>query len=76
MLILCCSTKLRHNAALIQLPMGSESKFHGIIDLIEEKAMYFDEPDGLMLRVEDIPTDYMAQVKDKRQEMIGRLNLY
>lgn len=66
-----CRSKLNHNAALIQLPIGKESNFKGIIDLIEEKALYFEEPDGLTLRIDDIPAEYRAQVNDKRQELIG-----
>lgn len=64
---------MNHNAALIQIPMGKESNFHGIIDLIDEKALYFEEPDGLALRVDDIPAEYRAQVKDKRQELIEHI---
>lgn len=35
-------TKLNHNAAFVHLPIGLESKFSGIVDLIEQKAIYFD----------------------------------
>ena len=34
--------KLGVNCALVQFPMGLESKFKGIIDILEEKAIYFD----------------------------------
>ena len=35
-------SKLRHNAAFLQLPIGLESDLKGIIDLIEQKAIYFE----------------------------------
>ena len=35
-------TKLRHNAAFLQLPIGLESNVKGIVDLIHEKAVYFE----------------------------------
>jgi elongation factor G len=39
-------SKLGHNAAFVQIPMGLESNFKGIIDLIERKAMYFHGTHG------------------------------
>lgn len=68
-------TKLNHNAAMIQIPMmtsvsGAASEVHGIVDLVEEKALYFDDPFGTVIREEEIPKEYRAQAEDKRQEMI------
>ena len=40
--------KLGHNCALVQFPMGVESKMKGIVDIIEEKAIYFDGDFGLL----------------------------
>ncbi|CAF4651999.1 unnamed protein product, partial [Rotaria magnacalcarata] len=39
-------SKLGHNAAFLQIPMGLEGNFKGIIDLIERKAFYFNGPNG------------------------------
>uniref|UniRef100_A0A9L0K7G8 Elongation factor G, mitochondrial n=1 Tax=Equus asinus TaxID=9793 RepID=A0A9L0K7G8_EQUAS len=46
-------SKLSHNAAFVQMPIGLESDFKGIIDLIEERAIYFDGDFG---KKEDIAT--------------------
>ncbi len=56
--------RLKCNAVPIQLPIGSEDTFKGIIDLIEMKAdIYYDEM-GKEMRVEDIPED-MRELADK-----------
>ncbi|XP_063476404.1 elongation factor G, mitochondrial isoform X1 [Symphalangus syndactylus] len=43
-------SKLNHNAAFMQIPIGLEGNFKGIIDLIEERAIYFDGDFGHFLR--------------------------
>lgn len=39
-------SKLKLNAAAVQVPIGLEDKFKGIVDLIENRAVYFDGPYG------------------------------
>ncbi len=56
--------RLKSNAIPIQLPIGSEENFRGIIDLVDMKAdVYYDEM-GIDIRVEEIPDD----MKEKAQE--------
>lgn len=68
-----CRDKLRYHAAFVNIPIGLESKNIGIIDLLTEKAIYFDEPQGLTLRQEEIPKEMVAEAKESRAEMIGNL---
>lgn len=44
-----CREKLRHNAALVQVPIGKEANFKGVIDLVHEKVYHFDDPTGLFI---------------------------
>ncbi|CAH2247401.1 elongation factor G, mitochondrial [Pelobates cultripes] len=63
-------SKLNHNAAFVQIPIGIESNFKGIIDLVEERAIFFDGEYGQSVRYDDIPADFRAEAADRRQELI------
>jgi elongation factor G len=65
--------KLRHNTITIQLPIGAEADFEGIIDLIKQKAYYFDGDNGEDIREEEIPADRLAEVKTARHDMIASI---
>lgn len=67
-------SKLKHNAAFIQLPIGLESECKGIVDIVEQKAIYFEGDYGLKVREDEVPKDMLAQVKDRRQELIEHLS--
>lgn len=57
-------TKMQHNAAFIQLPIGKESETKGIIDLIHQKALYFDGDYGETVRQDEVPQNMRAGVYD------------
>ena len=62
--------RLRCNAVPIQLPIGAESDFRGIIDLVEMKAdIYYDEK-GQDMREEEIPADMMDLAQEYRTKLI------
>ncbi|NXS35220.1 EFGM factor, partial [Pomatostomus ruficeps] len=63
-------SKLKHNAAFVQIPIGLEGNFKGIIDLIEEKAIYFDGALGQSVRREEIPAELRAEAAERRRELI------
>lgn len=50
-------TKLYHNAAFLQLPIGLEGNTKGIVDLISQKALYFEGNFGEVIREDEIPAD-------------------
>lgn len=65
--------KLKHNAAFLQLPIGTESNTKGIVDLIRERSIYFDGPAGDILRYDEIPADMRAHASDARSELVEYL---
>lgn len=65
--------KLGHNAALTQLPIGSDSETKGIIDLIRDRAIYFDGSFGENIRYDEVPQDYRAMAKDYHHELVEHL---
>ncbi|KAG6015999.1 Elongation factor G, mitochondrial [Claviceps lovelessii] len=68
------NAKLKMPAAAIQIPIGSEDEFEGVIDLIEMKALYFEGPRGTKVRVtETIPANLQHLAIEKRQALIEKL---
>ena len=62
--------RLKANAVSIQLPIGAEETFKGIIDLVEMNAdIYYDEM-GKDMRVEDIPADMMELAQEYRTKLV------
>ncbi|XP_063617998.1 elongation factor G, mitochondrial [Cydia splendana] len=67
-------SKLNHNAAFLHLPIGLEKECQGILDLIEEKAIYFDGDYGEKVRLDEVPQDRRAEVQERRHELIEHLS--
>jgi elongation factor G len=66
--------KLNHNAVLMQLPIGAEENFNGVVDLIEMKAFYFDGDNGETVRQENIPADMVEMAKEYREKMLDQIS--
>src|ERR1051325_2087980 len=67
-------SKLGGNPVAIQLPIGSEDKFRGVVDRIKMKAItYKDETMGAEYVVEDIPADMLADAKEFREKLIEKV---
>ena len=62
--------RLQANAHPIQLPIGSEDDFRGIIDLIKMKAEIYTNDLGTDILEEDIPAEYLEQAQEYREKLI------
>ncbi len=68
--------KLGHNAVLLQLPIGLEADFKGVIDLIEMQALFFTGDNGEVVEVAEIPAELRGAAEAKRAEMIDAVSLF
>ena len=68
--------KLGLNAGLIQIPIGIEDKFEGVVDLITMKAVYFDGEAGTEIRHAEIPAHLKGEAEKQREEMIDTLSMF
>ncbi len=63
--------RLRANAVPIQLPIGAEDEFEGIVDLVTMKAIYWDDESlGMKYEERDIPEEMMADAENYRSQMV------
>jgi elongation factor G len=66
--------RLKAPAVALQMPMGSEEDFEGMIDLVRMKAISFNEvAEGSVVALGDIPEEYAAEAEMRRAEMIEAL---
>ena len=62
--------KLHANAVPIQLPIGAENTFKGIIDLIQMKAEIYKDDLGTKMEVDDIPEEYREQAEEYHNQLV------
>ncbi|REJ18238.1 MAG: elongation factor G [Paenibacillaceae bacterium] len=65
--------RLQANAVAIQLPIGAENEFRGIIDLIERKAYFYKDDLGKDIEVGDIPADLADKAEELRNELVEKV---
>ncbi|KAL7851528.1 hypothetical protein AOLI_G00218840 [Acnodon oligacanthus] len=63
-------TKLNHNTAFVNIPIGLEGSLRGIIDLIEERSIYFEGPCGQNIHFDEIPAEMRTEAAELRQELV------
>jgi len=65
------TSRLSGNPVVIQMPIGSEEKFKGVVDLITMKAIYWDDAtQGMRFELKDIPEDMLDECKKMREKIV------
>ncbi len=65
--------RLNKSAVRMQIPMGLEDKFEGVIDLLTMKAVYFEGNMGMTIRKEEVPGEFLEEAKKYRAELIEKI---
>lgn len=65
--------RLKANAVAIQLPIGAEADFKGIIDLIERAAYIYKDDLGKEIEKTEIPAEYLDKVEELRNELVEKV---
>ena len=64
-------SRLKANPVPIQVPIGAEDKFEGVVDLVKMKAIYWDEASqGMKFEMRDIPADLVDLAQEWREKMV------
>ncbi|MGB5104600.1 MAG: elongation factor G [Steroidobacteraceae bacterium] len=64
-------TRLRGNPVPLQLPIGAEDKFEGVVDLIRMRAIYWDDAtEGMKFEYRDVPAEMQAQCAEYREKLV------
>jgi len=63
--------RLKANPVPVQIPIGAEEKFEGVIDLVRMKAIYWDEASlGMKFELREIPVKLMAEAREWREKLV------
>ena len=70
-------TMLGSNAVPLQLPIGAEDKFRGVVDLINFRGIVWNEDDfGMTFEEIDIPEDMVAEAEEWREKLLEAVSEY
>ena len=62
--------RLKANPVVIQIPIGAEDRFQGIVDLVKMKAIYWDEDKGVTFTYKDIPADLVDVCAEYHEKLV------
>ncbi len=68
--------KLKLNPVLMQIPIGLEQDFRGVIDLVAMRALYFDGENGERVRQEEIPGELRHEAEAAREKMLDAVSMF
>jgi elongation factor G len=68
--------KLAHNAVMMQLPIGLEAEFEGVVDLVTMTAIYFEGDNGEHVVVKEIPEAMQADADVAREVMLDAVSMF
>ncbi|UCF82347.1 MAG: elongation factor G [Desulfobacteraceae bacterium] len=68
--------KLNHNAVLMQIPIGLEDSFSGVVDLVSMKAHYFEGANGEEVRTGEIPAEILEKAQAQREELLDAASMF
>jgi elongation factor G len=68
--------KLKHNAVLMQLPIGLEDRHAGVVDLVSMKAFYFEGPEGGDIRIAEIPAELREEARARREALLDAAAMF
>jgi elongation factor G len=68
--------RLNHNAILMQIPIGLEGEFKGVVDLVAMKAVYFEGSFGENIREDKIPPHLLTEAAERREDLLDRVSLF
>ncbi len=68
--------KLKHNAVMMQIPIGLEDKFEGLVDLVTMKAFRFEGENGENIIEFEIPADLQFEAEARREAMLDAVSMF